>query len=136
VAAAVLAILSTLIVIFVGGMTGVIALVCISGFMSLMFPTIFGMTVRGLGKDTKIGGSGLVMALLGGAVLTAIQGRISDHFHSIQYSFVVPLVCFIAVAMYGFYYMRFIKKEEAREVSQKKMTAESELTLESKQTVQ
>ncbi|MCG8477093.1 MAG: L-fucose:H+ symporter permease, partial [Cytophagales bacterium] len=86
------------------GIYACISLIMISAFMSLMFPTIFGMTVRGLGKDTKIGGSGLVMALLGGAVLTSVQGRISDFYQSIQLSFVVPLICFIAVAMYGFYY--------------------------------
>ncbi len=65
VAAALLAMICSLTAITAGGMTGVIALVLISAFMSLMFPTIFGLAVRGLGSDTKIAGSGLIMAILG-----------------------------------------------------------------------
>ena len=64
--ASVLAIISSIIVIIGSGMVGVIALVSISGFMSLMFPTIFGQAVIGIGNDAKIGGSGLIMAILGG----------------------------------------------------------------------
>jgi len=91
----------TLTVIFSGGYVGVYALVGISGCMSLMFPTIFGLAVRGLGEDTKIGGSGLIMAILGGAVLTAIQGQVSDLIGSINLAYFVPLVCFIVIAYYG-----------------------------------
>ena len=86
-------------------MTGVIALVCISGFMSLMFPTIFGLAVTGLGKDTKIGGSGLIMAILGGAVVTAIQGAVSDS-AGIHYSYLVPLACFLIINLYSRYVNR------------------------------
>jgi FHS family L-fucose permease-like MFS transporter len=96
-----LAILSTLVAVLAGGMVGVIALITISACMSLMFPTIYGLAVRGLGKDTKIGGSGLIMAILGGAVLTSVQGQVSDLTGSIKLSFAVPLVCFIVVAFYG-----------------------------------
>ena len=96
-----LAIVFTLFVILSGGYVGVIALVCISGCMSLMFPTIFGLALRGLGEDTKIGSSGLVMAILGGAVLTATQGLVSDLTGSINYAFVVPLICFIVITYYG-----------------------------------
>ncbi|HQG56553.1 MAG TPA: L-fucose:H+ symporter permease [Bacteroidales bacterium] len=99
--AAVMAMLCTLIVIFAGGMTGVIALVMISGFMSLMFPTIFGQAVRGLGDDTKIGGSGLIMAILGGAVITFLQGKLSDITGSINYSYFIPFICFIIIAYYA-----------------------------------
>lgn len=91
----------TLTVIFGGGYLGVFALVGISGCMSLMFPTIFGLAVRGLGEDTKIGGSGLIMAILGGAVLTALQGRVSDLTGSINLAYLVPLGCFIIIAYYG-----------------------------------
>ena len=96
-----LAIVFSLIVIFIGGYPGVYALVGISGCMSLMFPTIFGLAVRGLGEDTKIGGSGIIMAILGGAVLTQIQGFISDFTHSINLAYFVPLVCFLIIAYYG-----------------------------------
>ena len=89
-------------VALVGGSTGVIALVAISGCMSLMFPTIYGLAVRGLGDDTKVGGSGLIMAILGGAVLTAVQGHISDLTGNIGMSYFVPLACFAVIAYYGF----------------------------------
>jgi FHS family L-fucose permease-like MFS transporter len=69
--------------------------------MSLMFPTIYGMGIRGLGDDTKIGGSGLIMAILGGAVLTTLQGYISDVTQDISLAFYVPFVCFLVVAFYA-----------------------------------
>jgi FHS family L-fucose permease-like MFS transporter len=99
--ASIMAVISTLVVIFGTGMTGVIALVAISGFMSLMFPTIFGQAVTGLGEYTKIGGSGLIMAILGGAVITFFQGSVSDLTGSINYSYVVPLVCFAIICYYS-----------------------------------
>ena len=92
----------TLIVIFGEGQTGVYALVAISGCMSLMFPTIFGLAVQGLGEDTKIGGAGLIMAILGGAVLTPIQGQVSDMTSSVSFSYVIPLCCFLVIAYFGF----------------------------------
>jgi FHS family L-fucose permease-like MFS transporter len=91
----------TAMVIYVGGRVGVYALVCISGCMSLMFPTIFGLACRGLGEDTKLGGSGLIMAILGGAVLTQIQGVVSDTFKSINLAYWVPLIAFVVIAYYG-----------------------------------
>jgi MFS transporter, FHS family, L-fucose permease len=88
-------------VAFTGGYLGVISLVGISGCMSLMFPTIYGLAVRGLGEDTKIGGSGLIMAILGGAVITATQGQVSDMTGSINLSYLVPLGCFVVIAYYA-----------------------------------
>jgi FHS family L-fucose permease-like MFS transporter len=108
--ASAMAILCSLIVIFAGGMTGVIALVAISGFMSLMFPTIFGQAVIGLGDDTKIAGSGLIMAILGGAVVTFFQGKVSDLTGNINYSYIVPLICFAVIV----YYAVASKKMEAK----------------------
>lgn len=88
------------IVIFGQGEMGVYALVGISGCLSLMFPTIFGLAVRGLGDDTKIGGAGVIMAILGGAVFPPLQALISDA-TDINISFVVPLVCFLVVVFFG-----------------------------------
>lgn len=99
--AAAAAMVCSFIVIFGSGLYAVIALVAISAFMSLMFPTIFGQAVRGLGARTKVAGSGLIMAILGGAVLTAIQGLISDTTGNIHYSYIVPLICFIVIFAYG-----------------------------------
>jgi FHS family L-fucose permease-like MFS transporter len=90
-----------LIVAFVGGIIGCVALVGISACMSLMFPTIFGLAVRGLGKDTKLGGAGVIAAIAGGAVLTQIQGYVSDSTDSINIAYLVPLVCFVVIAYYG-----------------------------------
>lgn len=99
--ASVLAIICTSIVIFSGGYTGVYALVAISACMSLMFPTIYGLSIRGLGEDTKIGASGLIMAILGGAVLTLFQGQVSDITGSINYSYAIPLICFVIILFYA-----------------------------------
>ncbi|MDR1403229.1 MAG: L-fucose:H+ symporter permease [Tannerellaceae bacterium] len=91
------------------GYAGVVCLMLISFFMSLMFPTIYGLTITGLGQDTKIGGSGHIMAILGGAVITAIQGMVSDQTGVINYSYIVPLVCFLAVVVFSLY----IEKQHA-----------------------
>ncbi|MEW2921142.1 MULTISPECIES: L-fucose:H+ symporter permease [unclassified Allomuricauda] len=99
--ASVLGVICTLTVIYGSGMVGVTALILASGCMSLMFPTIYGLGMQKLGNDSKIGGSGLIMAILGGAVLTSVQGIVSDGFGSINVSFYVPLVCFLVVALYS-----------------------------------
>lgn len=94
--------LCTLIVIYGNGLTGVYALIAISGCMSLMFPTIYGLGIRGLGYDTKIGGSGLIMAILGGAVIPAVQGQVSDFAQDIHLAFWVPLLCFLVIGLYAY----------------------------------
>ncbi|MDR1202655.1 MAG: L-fucose:H+ symporter permease [Tannerellaceae bacterium] len=88
------------------GYMGVICLMLVSIFMSLMFPTIYGLTITGLGEDTKIGGSGHIMAILGGAVITAIQGIVSDQTGVINYSYIVPLTCFLVVVVFSLYIER------------------------------
>ncbi len=98
VAAAVL----SLVVIFVGGLIGSISLIAISAFMSLMFPTIFGLGCRGLGADTKVGSSGLIMAILGGALITPLQGAFID-WTNVSISYIVPFICFAVVAAFAFY---------------------------------
>lgn len=100
-AAALGAILSC-IVIFVGGYVGVYSLVAISGCMSLMFPTIFGLGSRGLGSDRKVGSSGLIMAILGGALITPLQGAFID-WSNVSISYIIPLVCFIVIALFAIY---------------------------------
>ncbi|AEL26442.1 L-fucose:H+ symporter permease [Cyclobacterium marinum] len=96
-----LAILLSFVVIYGSGMMAVIALVMISVCMSLMFPTIYGLAAEGLGNDTKLGGSGLIMAILGGALITAVQGQVSDISGSIGLSYYVPMVCFGVVMYFG-----------------------------------
>ncbi len=83
------------------GMFLVVCLIGISFFMSLMFPTIYGFALEGLGDDAKIGASGLIMAILGGAIMTPLQGLVSDLW-GINNAFFVPLFCFFVVLMYAF----------------------------------
>ena len=79
----------------------VAALIAVSFFMSLMFPTIYGLALGGVGEaDAKIGASGLIMAILGGALLTPLQGKLSDLF-GVNVSFLVPVVCFAVVLLYA-----------------------------------
>lgn len=101
--AAVGATLSTFAAIFFSGMSGVIGLMMISFFMSLMFPTIYGIALEKLSPtETKVGGSFLVMAILGGALLTSLQGYLSTLFANVALSYTVPVVCFVVVGLYGF----------------------------------
>jgi FHS family L-fucose permease-like MFS transporter len=67
-----------------------------------MFPTIFALGLKGLGPNTKIGGSLLVMAIVGGAVLTPVMGLISESAHSIAIGYLVPLVAYVFIAFYSF----------------------------------
>ena len=98
---ALLALAFTMITIYGKGWIGVYALMGISGCMSLMFPTIYGLGMKGLGDDTKIGGAGMIMAIAGAAVLTQIQGIVSDQSGSINLAFWVPAVAFIIIAYYS-----------------------------------
>ena len=83
-----------------GGSMGLLALACTSYFMSIMFPTIFANSIRGLGDLTKPAASLLVMSIIGGAVLPPLMGLISDH-SSIRAAMLVPACCFVVVAAFG-----------------------------------
>jgi FHS family L-fucose permease-like MFS transporter len=84
------------------GWTGLWALLATSFFMSLMFPTIFALGLKGLGPNTKIGGSLIVMAIVGGAVLTPVMGLIAEARHSIAPAYGVPLIAYVVIAGYAF----------------------------------
>ena len=81
---------------------GLWALFATSFFMSLMFPTIFALGLKGLGPNTKIGGSLIVMAIVGGTILTPVMGLIAEARHSIAPAYVVPLVAYLVIAAYAF----------------------------------
>lgn len=98
--ACVLAIIACFLIIYVGGMIGVIALVSVSGFMSLMFPTIFGLGCANLGEDTKIASSGQIMAIVGGAIITPLQGALLDE-RDVSFSYYLPLLCFIIILVFA-----------------------------------
>src|SRR5260221_9904471 len=83
------------------GWVGLWAVFLTSFFMSLMFPTIFALGLKGLGPNTKIGGSLLVMAIVGGAVLTPLMGLISEQSGSLAFAYSFPLFTYIYIALYA-----------------------------------
>jgi len=95
------------------GWIGVWAMVLTSFFMSLMFPTIFALGLKGLGPNTKIGGSLIVMAIVGGAALTPLMGLINDRTHSIALAYLVPLAGYLSVAAYAFLGSTRVRPAEA-----------------------
>ena len=102
-----LGMLFTLGVILFQNRLGLYCLVCVRGCMSLMFPTIYGIALDGLGDDAKFGAAGLIMAILGGSVLPPLQAAIIDQkeiagFPAVNLSFILPFLCFVVVAWYGY----------------------------------
>ena len=105
----VLAIVGGLLVVGVIGLQNIYGLYCLVGVsacMSLMFPTIYGIALTGLGDDAKFGAAGLIMAILGGSVLPPFQAAIIDQVEllgmpAVNVSFVLPFVCFVVIAIYG-----------------------------------
>lgn len=103
---AVAAMFLTLGVVCFQNMTGMYCLVAVSACMSLMFPTIYGIALTGMGDDAKFGAAGLIMAILGGSILPPLQARIIDmntiwNMPAVNISYIVPLVCFVMVTIYG-----------------------------------
>ena len=97
--------------IFIQGMIGLYCLIGVSACMSLMFPTIYGIALKGLGDDAKLGSAGLIMAIGGGCLMPPMQGAIMDMeafnlgfmtLSSARASFVLPLICFVVIAAFGF----------------------------------
>ncbi len=89
--------------VFHPGWMGLWAAFATSFFMSLMFPTIFALGIKNLGPNTKIGGSVIIMSIIGGAALPMLMGLITVHFHSMALAYIVPLVAYVAIAIYSFY---------------------------------
>lgn len=99
-------------VIVLPGISGLYCLVAASAVMSLMFPTIYGISLNGLGQDAKLGAAGLIMAIGGGCLMPPMQGWIMDQpafsfgafaLSSMRVSFILPLICFVVIAWYGFW---------------------------------
>jgi FHS family L-fucose permease-like MFS transporter len=97
--------------IFIRNIWGLYCLVGVSACMSLMFPTIYGIALKGLGDDAKLGAAGLIMAIGGGCLMPPLQGWIMDQstfdlgvmtLSSTRASFVLPLICFVVIAIFGF----------------------------------
>lgn len=112
---ALFAIVSTIGVIFIEGILGLYCLVAITLFMSIMFPTIYGIALEGMSEEeSKIGAAGLVMAIVGGALMPKLQGMLIDlggfgvndikilGVSEVNFSFLLPMLCFVFIAFYGF----------------------------------
>ena len=97
---ALMAAMLVMVIILVGGRVGLYSLVGVSAFMSLMFPTIYGLALGGVGDDTEIGSAGLIMAILGGSLLPPLQALLIDSGH-MGFSFIVPFICFVVVLIYA-----------------------------------
>ena len=100
-----IAILLCLYAAFFPGLSGAWALVGVSACLSLMFPTIYGVALHGLGEDTKFAAAGLVMAIVGGAIMPPIQGLMTDRFNAAK-AFVVAAISFVGVLVYAIYDLR------------------------------
>jgi FHS family L-fucose permease-like MFS transporter len=97
-------------VVMGGGKLGLYALFGTFFFMSVMFPTIFALGIRGLGDYTKLGASLIVMSIVGGAIAAPFMGHIAD-VHSMRVGFAVPLVCFVLIALYGAFWQKLEAKD-------------------------
>lgn len=115
---------TTLGAILLPGTAGLYSLIGISACMSLMFPTIYGIALEGMGEDAKIASAGLIFAIVGGALMPPLQGRIIDlggetgkllGLPAVNVSFVLPLACFVFIAVYGWRTFRFHHARAASE---------------------
>ena len=112
---ALVGILLTVGAILLPAWAGVVSLVLVSACMSLMFPTIYGIALRDLGPEVKLGASGLIMAIIGGSAGSFSQGKLIDLFEksgfrldqAIRYSFIVPIICLVVVLFYALKYRSF-----------------------------
>jgi MFS transporter, FHS family, L-fucose permease len=106
----VLGVAASLLAVASGTILGAVALVFLSACISLLFPTIYGIALEGLGDDTKYGAAGLIMAIVGGALVPPLQGWIID-ISSAQTSFLIVTGCFAVIAGYGVYVLRLAKAQ-------------------------
>ncbi|MFI3281059.1 MAG: L-fucose:H+ symporter permease [Rikenellaceae bacterium] len=100
--------------ILIDGMGGLYCLMATSIFMSLMFPTIYGIALEGVGKYATLGAAGLVMAIVGGSVMPPLQGWVIDQkeicgMAAENFSFIIPFACFVFIAIYGYRSYKFLK---------------------------
>lgn len=101
-----------IVAITAGGTLALVSVIGIAFFMSIMFPTIFSLGIKDLGSDTKLGSSLIIMSIVGGAVLPPVMGYIADITHNIQIGYIVPLVCFVVVLLFGLKGHKVVKRAD------------------------
>lgn len=94
-------ILLSLLIVFAGGLAGVISFIGVEFFMSIMYPTIFSLGVKNMKEKTEIASSYMVMMIVGGAFLPPVFGYIADRTNNVQYGYIVPMVCFVVVLLFA-----------------------------------
>ncbi|QRP97490.1 hypothetical protein I6J72_09975 [Corynebacterium sp. FDAARGOS 1242] len=104
----------SLVGVLLGNVVGALCIAALSGCISLLFPTIYGVALTGVGKDTKFASSGLVMAIVGGAIAPLVHGSLQDATNP-QFAFIFVLVCFLIVGAFGVYSMRHGIDRKAQE---------------------
>ena len=108
-------VIMTLLVFFKLGWVSVVCVFLSYFFMSIMFPTIFALGIFGLGARAKKASAFIVMAIMGGAILPKLMGAVADKW-DMSRGFVVPMFCFMVVAVYGFNWSKFSKAESLQGV--------------------
>jgi FHS family L-fucose permease-like MFS transporter len=106
-------VLLCVVAITAGGTLALASVIGIAFFMSIMFPTIFSLGIKDLGSDTKLGSSLIIMSIVGGAILPPAMGYISDVTNNIQIGYIVPLICFVVVFLFGIKGHKVIKNVKA-----------------------
>jgi FHS family L-fucose permease-like MFS transporter len=87
--------------VYAHGYIAIYTVIAIAFFMSIMFPTIFALGIKGLGPDREFGSSLIIMSIVGGAIIPRFYGYISDVYNNIQMGYYVPAVCFAVIAFFG-----------------------------------
>jgi FHS family L-fucose permease-like MFS transporter len=108
--------------VLLAGWIGVWALLLTSFFMSLMYPTIFAQGIRGLGENTKLGGSLIVMAIVGGAVLTPVMGFISVRTGALAPAYIVPALAYLLIVFYSLADMRRLNSGPTPQLASAQLT--------------
>lgn len=103
-------VLLLILIFFLHGIFTVIALMGVTFFMSIMFPTVFSLSIRGLGQKTKLGSSLIIMGIVGGATIPPIMGLVSDA-SNIKFAYLVPIVCFSYILYFATTNLRVKKLE-------------------------
>ena len=96
--------------ILLPGWVGLMAILLTSFFMSVMFPTIFALGLKDLGPNTNIGGSLLVMTIIGGGIMTPLMGWIAEKFHGTAPAYQVPLYGYIAILLFSLYMTKYTRE--------------------------